>query len=323
MPLLQSTYKTTWFYKNTHINTILANVTRKAPQLKYERERLELPDGDFIDIDWLKVNTSKKLVVVLCGLEGHSQKKYMCGTMSLFSKNGFHAVALNHRSCSGEDNRLLRTYHTGFTEDLRLLIDWITSQKKYEEIILVGYSLGGNVVLKYAGEESESINPVIKKVIGISVPTELGSSSKYFEHPHNYVYMQKFFLTLKPKAKVKAKKFPNTFDLQKVLSAKVFSDFDEHFTAPTNGFKNAADYYTQSSSLPYLEKIKIPALLIIAKDDTFVSPESYPIELALNSKLFHFISPENGGHCGFMPQDENKTVWVEREILKFVSETLT
>ena len=321
MPLLQSTYETHWFYKNTHVNTILASIARNIPKLEYERERFELPDGDFIDLDWLKENNSQKLVIVLSGLEGNSQKRYMRGAMSLFSKNGYHVVALNHRSCSGEDNRLLGTYHTGFTTDLRFLVERLTQEKKYDEIILVGYSLGGNVVLKYAGEESAYINPTIKKVIGISVPTELGTSSKFFERYYNYVYMQKFFLTLKPKAKVKAQKFPGAFNLQKVLAAKAFTDFDEHFTAPTHGFKNAIDYYTQSSSLPYLEKINIPTLLIIAKDDTFVSPESYPIELASKSKSFHFISPETGGHCGFMPQDKNKSIWVEREILKFVLAT--
>ena len=253
-------------------------------------------------------------------LQKHTHQYYFSklGTQRAATKNNYHAVALNHRSCSGEDNRLLCTYHTGFTDDLRFLIECVTKENKYEEIFLVGYSLGGNVVLKYAGEEGENINPIIKKVIGVSVPAELGSSSKFFERPYNYLYMQKFFLTLKPKAKVKAKKFPHTFDLQKVLSAKTFSDFDEYFTAPTNGFKNAIDYYTKSSSLPYLKKIKIPALLIIAKDDTFVSPESYPTELAQKSKSFHFISPDNGGHCGFMPQDKNKTIWIEREILKFM-----
>ena len=336
MPIIESTYKPNWFYRNAHINTVLGSIGRKAPVLNFMRERIETPDGDFIDVDWvknsfeplvlrnepshfkskLKVENSKLLIAV-SGLEGNSRKTYMRGIMSIFSKNGYYCVSLHHRSCSGEDNRLLNTYHSGFTDDLRYFMERLEKENYYQEIIIVGYSLGGNIVMKFCGEEGDKINPKIKKVIAISVPAELGSSAKYFERSDNFAYMQKFFWTLKKKAKIKDQKFPGSFDLKKVLTAKTFNDFDENFTAPTFGFKSAEDYYTQASCKPFFEKIKIPALLIIAKDDTFVSPESYPFQFAEQSKTFHFLAPDYGGHCGFMPTDSNQTLWVEREALKF------
>lgn len=325
MPLIENVnYQPPFLYRNTHFNTIYTALLRPLFPLKYDRERVELPDGDFIDLDWSRIG-SDNLLICVHGLEGHARKPYMRAMMHYFNQShydiaGWDTVGINLRSCSGEDNRLLGGYHSGNTDDLDIIINKIIATDKYKKIAIIGFSIGGNIVFKYAGEKGSNISPYITHVIGFSVPTDLTSCSIEFEKPKNWIYLQQFLLSLKPKARNKAKKFPGSFNLKKAVEARNFREFDTAYTGPVNGFKDSFDYWEKSSCLPLLNKIAIPTLLISAKDDTFLAPECFPYDVAQRNSNFHLEITAKGGHLGFMAPDNEGYIWTERRAWDFVNE---
>ncbi len=310
-----STYRPPLLLRNAHLNTIYANVSRHFNDLQYERERLELPDGDFLDLDWSIVG-SEQLVLVLHGLEGNTQRPYTRGMIRYFNRRGWDGVGLNFRGCSGEPNRLLRTYHVGETGDVHFVLEYLAALDRYREIVLIGFSLGGNVTLKYVGERSDKINPLLKKAVAFSVPCHVPSANVYFNHWQNMIYMQRFMKPLNEKFRYKASQFPHLVNLPERLPRN-FDEFDELFTAPVHGFANALDYWTQNSSLQLLDRIRIPTLLINAADDTFLSAECYPEKLAKQHRQFYLETPKWGGHCGFASFSDN--FWSERRAFEFVN----
>ena len=299
---------------------------RPVMSLPYERQRVELSDGDFVDLDWSKVN-SDKLLFCVHGLEGHARKHYMAAMMKFFnappswtnSAEKWDAVGMNLRSCSGEDNRLLENYHSGFTKDLAFLLHKIVASKKYKQIVLVGFSIGGNIVLKYAGEMGSSLSSSISHIVALSVPCDLTSCSLAFETPKNIIYLNQFLMTLKQKIRKKARQFPNSFDLKTALKAKNFREFDNAYTAPVNGFKDCFDYWEKASCLPHLKNIAAPTLLINTLDDTFLAPSCYPYEIAAEKPNFFFETPAKGGHLGYMGPDKEGYLWTERRTWQFVN----
>lgn len=333
MPLIENiTYQPSLFYRSTHINTIYTALWRPSLHLNYERERIETPDGDFMDLDWSKVG-SDKLLICVHGLEGHARKPYMRGMMHYFNQNhrkngenneiqaGWDSVGINLRGCSGEDNRLLYSYHSGKSEDLDLVVEQIRAQKKYKQIAIVGFSIGGNLVLKYAGEKGINIPSEVTHVIGFSVPCDLTNSSIEIEKRKNWLYLTQFLFTMKPKARQKALRFPNTFDLKKALKARNFREFDTAYTAPVNGYKDCFDYWDHASCLPFLKNIAIPALIINAKDDTFLSSTCFPYNIAEENRHFHLEVSPRGGHLGFMSTDTEGYIWTEHRAWNFIHST--
>ncbi len=320
MPLIEnSSYKAPFIFKNAHINTIYSAFFRKIKNFVTQTEREELPDGDFFDMEWYRQN-SKKLVICLHGLESDAKKHYMQGSMKLFAQNGYDAVGMYFRGCSNERNRLLPSYHSGFTNDLDYLVKKITKQKIYTDIILIGNSVGGNIVLKYGGEQGISIAPEIKKIITFSVPIWLNSCNEEIKKWYNRLYLENFMRTLRAKAIEKDKIFPNQLNVKKIKTSKFFEDYDNLFTAPVNGFPDAEAYYAAASCAPFLEKITVPTLLVNALDDTFLSPDSFPRALARHSSTFYLETPAHGGHLGFMPTDKNDFLWTEKRALQFAEE---
>jgi hypothetical protein len=291
---------------------------RRIFQLPYKRERVETPDGDFLDLDWSEAGADK-LMLCIHGLEGNARRPYMSGMMKRFNTGGWDAVGMNLRGCSGEDNRYLQGYHSGKSEDLDFILKEIISRNKYKEIALVGFSVGGNICLKYAGEISNRIPSVIKHIVGISVPVDLVGCSLEFETAKNWVYLKEFLKTLKEKAIHKARLFPNQFDIKKVLKARTFRDFDNHYTAPINGFIDAMDYWQRVSSVHFIKNITIPTLLINAKDDTFLSPTCFPHAIAERMPHFFLELPRYGGHLGFMKPDKNGFLWTEHRAWEFIN----
>lgn len=321
MPLLlKSTYRPPVFLRNGHLNTIFAGAFRKISNVSYERERLDTPDGDFLDIDWSKVG-SEKLVIVLHGLEGSADRPYTLGIIRHFNRHGWDGLGMNFRGCSGEPNRLLRTYHVGETGDLDFVIQHVLSLDYYREVVLVGFSLGGNVTLKYAGEKGHNVPKIVKKAIALSVPCHVPSANKVFKNWENKLYMHRFMQSLNQKMKMKAAQFPNKIRITGKLPHN-FDTFDEVFTAPVHGFKNALDYWTRNSSLPFFERISIPTLLINAKDDSFLSPECYPDNLAKKHRYLHLEIPSWGGHCGFVTLGKNGAYWSDERALAFAEADL-
>ena len=267
MPLVKkSTYEPSLLFKNKHFNTVYRTFFHTT-SINFKRERLELADGDFMDIDISSVN-SEKVVVAIHGLEGSSESTYIQSLCKLLNQNKYDVIAVNLRGCSGESNRLLSSYHSGKTEDLDFVIQHLDNQHNYKEINIVGYSLGGNLTLKYLGENTRSSK--IKSAVGISVPCDLKASALQMNTFSNKLYLQMFLKSLREKGLKKLHEFPNSFLTEEaIISVKNFKDFDDVYTAPAHGFKNAEDYWAKSSCKQHIPSIKIPTLLISSLDDPF------------------------------------------------------
>jgi predicted alpha/beta-fold hydrolase len=303
-------------FKNPHVSTFYPYFLRKFKNLPYNRKREELPDGDFIDIDWMNTSHKDDLVILLHGLEGSSESQYVRGAAELLFSLNWNVCAINHRSCSGELNRTLEMYHSGFTRDLAYVVNKYS--KEYQRILIVGYSLGGNMALKYLGEESYTIPEQLKLVIAFSVPTDLEGGSIKLTNWYNKAYTFEFLKTLKAKMREKAKTFPQ-IDLSNLPKLKQLMDFDEYYTAFLHGFKDAKDYYAQCNSKQFLHNINaVPTVLINALDDPFLSDSCHPYTIAEESKFFHFIPLTYGGHVGFMINREN--YYSDKLLLKLIKE---
>ena len=318
MPIIKSNFSPSLPFKNGHFNTIYRALFMKETH-NYRRERITTWDNDFIDLDFSQIN-STKLVVLIHGLEGGSESKYILAASSELNKAGYDTVSFNLRGCSGEDNVLLSTYHSGKTEDLEFVISYLIENYSYDKIMIVGYSLGGNITLKYFGEHVKTISDKVSCGVAISVPVDLASSSKTMGTSKNKIYMYKFLRSLRKKILVKTQKHPDyKLDINKLLKSKTFKDFDGLYTAPVSGFSGPEDYWKKASSKPYLPSIKKPVLLISSKDDPFLAKECYPYKEAKESSHFHLEVTKYGGHVGFisgfLPKNNR---WLENRILQFI-----
>lgn len=288
--------------------------------LEQKRERLELPDGDFLDMDWSYAKeNSEKVVILLHGLEGNGQRPYITGSAKIFNENGYDACALNFRGCSGETNRLFRSYHSGATDDLDYLVQHIISLNRYTEIYINGFSLGGNLALKYAGE-GRKLMAHINAIIAVSVPCDLHSSLRQLLTLKNYAYSHRFKKHLVAKLWPKLEKFPDLISKRDISSIKTLKDFDDIYTSKAHGFKDAIDYYTKCSCLQFLPEINTPTLILNALNDSFLGEECYPIKEAKNHTYLHLETPNFGGHVGFW--DYGNRYHNEKRAIKFIEEGL-
>ena len=322
MPILKSDFSPTLPFKNAHFNTMYRPFFVKDV-CNYKRKRIQTWDNDFIDLDFSLVH-SKTLILLIHGLEGSSNSKYMTSTSNYLNKEGLDTVCLNLRGCSGEDNLLLSTYHSGKTDDVDFVINHLLENYEYDNIIIVGFSLGGNLTLKYLGQYQEKLSHKIKGGIAVSVPVDITSAEIEMDKLKNKLYVEIFFKTIKNKILEKAHKFPEyNLDKDKLFKATKFKHLEHLYTIPVFGFVNPEDYWKKASSKPYLAKIDRPTLLINAKDDTFLSAACYPTKEAIQSNNFYLETPNYGGHVGFVnsfKQQEN--TWLEQRISKFIKEKI-
>jgi len=318
MPIIESSYRPSWIFRNGHLNTIIPNQFREITEVAYVRERLELQDGDFVDLDF-SCKESKSLVLILHGLEGDSTRVYAKGLVREANLKKMDACVLNQRGCSGSNNRLLQSYHSGWTEDLRFVIEWLIDIKKYDSIYIAGVSVGGNMTLKYLGEEGSSLPHQIKAAATVSVPVDLHSCVRELAKKSNWIYMQRFLKTLKAKAKFKLEQHsPSGLNADLIMNSKSFMDYDHEFTAKINGFDSGLDYWTKNSSGQFISEITIPTLLLTSLDDPFLGPECYPFEEAKNNSNFHLLVTKYGGHVGFVSQlPLNEKQFQEEKVFEF------
>jgi len=321
MPVLKSSsYKAPFLHLNRHVNTV-AHALLRHPRLAYQRERLETTDGDFVDLDFSCVPQPEKksVLVIIHGLEGNYKSGYVKGMIKAANADGLDGVVLNFRGCSGEDNKRFGSYHSGHTEDVELIVQHLKEYKGYDRIYLVGYSLGANVLLKYLGEREEDN---VTASVAISAPCNLQDCAIQLEKWYNKAYMITFLRSLRKKVKAKCAAFPNyPINRKAALKAKNFKDFDDEFTAPPHGFKDAVDYWTQSSCTQFLHNIKSPTLLINALDDPFLTPSCFPYEQAKSSEYLFLETPKKGGHVGFVSSlFLGGVYWHEKRVLEFLSE---
>lgn len=320
MPIVKSTYKPPFLFKNGYVSTVYSGLWRRVNGVIQERERLTLPDGDFLDLDWSFSNKkTHRLAIVLHGLEGNAQRPYMLGAAKHFNTNDIDVVCVNFRGCSGEDNSLYRSYHSGDTGDLQVVIAHILATKAYKRIYLKGFSLGANVVLKYLGE-GHVIPEAIKAAIAVSVPCSLKGSCDELHKLKNWPYARMFLGNLKTKLKQKQQKFPKQINGTAINSIKSLIQFDHTYTSKAHGFTDAFDYYEQSSSLQFLPNIQVPTLVLNAENDSFLSKSCFPFEAAKhNSNLFLEV-PKYGGHVGFY--EPSNVYYNEMRAVEFFKQTL-
>ncbi|MCD8414653.1 alpha/beta fold hydrolase [Tenacibaculum dicentrarchi] len=332
MPIIYADFKPSFLLKNPHFNTIYRPLFAKDA-IKYQRKRITTWDNDFIDLDF-SINSensqnSKTLVLLIHGLEGSSNSNYIITTSNHLNKVGFDTVSMNLRNCSGANNLLLETYHSGKTDDVHFITEYLATNYTYENMIIVGFSLGGNLTLKYLGEY-ENISPKIKGGIAVSTPIDLTSSQAELSKFKNRLYLKEFLRTLKPKILAKSNQFPDfKLDRKKVENATRLWQLEAQYTAPIFGFKNPQDYWKKASSKPYIKNITLPTLLINSLDDPFLSEECYPFKDAKKMTNFYLLTPKYGGHVGFISSFNTsknskniKNKWLEESILKFIQDKI-
>ncbi len=317
MPLVSSKFEPPIIFRNAHFSTIYSAKLRPSPSLVQKRERIKLPDTDFMDIDWsFSDKPSQKMAVLLHGLEGNAQRTYMKSEAKILMENGWDVAAINFRGCSGEANLSYQSYNAGKTDDLEAVINHILEKDKYTEITLVGFSLGGNLLLKYLGER-ESFPKEIKKAVAISAPLNLKGSLESLNAFSNWVYRSSFLINLRKKYKAKMKDFPEKMTVSDYKKINSLLEFDNIYTAPAHGFKDAFDYYQKNSSLQFLPNIQIPVYILNSENDSFLSSECYPSKLASKMKNLHLEIPKYGGHVGF--HQTNKLYYSEARSLEFLN----
>ncbi len=318
MPFLrQSSYRPPPGFGSGHVQSIYPALFRVVAGVRYQRERLFTEDGDFLDLDWLR-RGSDGLLVLSHGLEGSSEGAYVRGMARAFFRRGWDVLAWNYRGCSGEDNRLLRTYHSGATDDLQRVLEHVNRTRTYRSLILIGFSLGGNLTLKYLGERGGDLDGRVRRAVVFSAPSDLEACSRALARPANRVYMQKFLGTLRSKVVEKHKRFPGRLPRADLKSIRTFREFDDIFTAPTNGFADAHDYWRSCSANRFLGGIRVPTLFVNARNDPFLAPECFPVGAAEDNAHLYFEAPEHGGHVGFVRFSGDGMYWSERRALEFV-----
>ena len=315
MPVLTSRFRPPSFLGNGHAQTILPVLLPRRIAIPFTRTRLELDDGDFLDLDWTRAGHGR-LAILAHGLEGRSSQKYIRGMAETLHNARWDVLAWNFRGCGGEPNRLPRAYHSGDTADLAAVIAHAAAD--YPRIALIGFSLGGNVTLKYLGEAPP--HPAIVAAAAISVPLDLASSARKLDRQwSNRAYLRRFLVPLIAKIEAKALSFPGELNTEGIRAIRSFQEFDDRYTAPLHGFRDAADYWKRASARQFLPRIAVPTLILTARNDPFLTDESLPFaEAEANPSLFLEV-PESGGHVGFLDFARGTQPWFERRVAEFIS----
>ena len=320
MPLIEpSSYLAPSWLPGGHLQTIWPALFRPIGKVPARAERLELDDGDFIDLAWSGASASR-LAILSHGLEADRHTGYIRGMAAALVRRGWDVLTWNFRGCGGEPNRLLRMYHSGATEDLHAIVTHALAHHPARAIDLIGFSLGGNLTLKYLGERPADLSPRLHRAVAFSVPCDLACSSHKLSIPSNRLYMERFLIAMRAKIHAKKKLFPDELDLAGLRRVRTFQQFDDRYTAPIHGFRDAADYWQRNSCRQFLPHITLPTLLINAANDPFLGPACYPRQEAAASPFLHFESPQTGGHVGFPTFGNSGEYWSETRAAAFLGE---
>ena len=282
-----------------HLQTIYANLFLRVAPVTYRRERLELPDGDFLDFDWVDARACTPVVVLFHGLEGSADSPYARALMAHAQARGWHGVVAHFRGCSGEDNRLPRAYFAGDSEDVDYILRHVKAQHAAAPVFAVGVSLGGNALLKWLGEQGDAAHRLVDRAAAVSAPLDLTAAGHALDRGFNRrIYTTRFLHTLKAKALRKAARFPGLLDAAAIAAATTFREFDTLVTARLHGFRDAEDYWLKVSSKPWLKSITVPTLVINARNDSFLPAWALPTQDEV-SPAVTLDQPETGGHVAF------------------------
>ena len=298
-----------WYQFNGHLQTIIPAFG--GPKVSYQRERLELADGDFVDLDWLQQKEScSSLIILTHGLEGNSSRPYIQSAAHFFHERGWDVLAWNCRSCSGEMNRNLRLYHHGEIEDLHAVCSHALSKNQYQEVVLIGYSMGGAMNSKYLSVYADSLPDSILGGISFSAPFDLAASVDALELPGNGIYKKRFLQQLGDKLRYKDQHFPGIIDISKLEQVQTWRDFDEWFTAPLLQLDSAEDFYEIASAKNFIHTLNRPVLAVSALNDPIITEDCLPLEEAPKHPYLQLELTEKGGHVGFSLGGRPKQNWM-------------
>ena len=292
-------YSSPWWLPGRHLQRIYAYLFLRPAPPAYRRERIDLPDGDFVDVDWADVPADAPVVVLFHGLEGSSKSPYAAAILGAAAARGWRGVVPHWRGCSGEPNRLARAYHSGDYGELDSILEAIRSRTRSAPLLAIGISLGGNVLLNWLGREKDKSRAWLKAAVSVSAPIDLVASGTALDRGLNRIYARNFLKTLVPRALEKLQRFPGLYSEEKLRRVSTIHDFDDLVTAPLHGFKDVIDYWTRASSKPWLKEITLPTLILNAKNDPFVPGASLPGPSEVSATVT-LEQPSTGGHVGFI-----------------------
>jgi len=321
MKIIESEFKPAWWCRHRHFQTLYPTIFRKNTTLTLTDEKFELPDGDFIDLSWTGEKQNQAIVILLHGLEGSINSPYAKGMLKTIQVNDWQGVLMHFRGCGDRDNRFERSYHSGETGDLGTLINTLKVRYPERKLAVIGVSLGGNVLLKYLGEQGEQCP--LTAAMAISVPFDLSDSAKKLAKGFSKIYQGHLINRLNKKMRRKFKDKDAPFDMSKLNEWDSFYSFDHNITAPIHGFKSADDYYMRSSSKQFIKNISTPTLILHSKDDPFMSKEAIPSIEELSSSVTLELT-KHGGHVGFIYGNMpfNAQYWTEKRMTDFFKDKL-
>lgn len=319
-------YRPAWWLPGGHLQTLGGKYLRRPGPFPMKRERIDTPDGDFLDLALAPdPNPDAPMVLLLHGLEGFTERPYMVQAAQVLTARGIAAVGLNFRSCSGEPNLRPRLYHSGGTDDVAHVLHFLKERWPHRPMGALGFSLGGNVLLKLLGERDDGGAGLLAAAVGISVPYDLAAGAVFMERGvMGWFYNRYFLRSLKAKVAAKERALSSILDLRRVYGSQTLREFDDYATGPLHGFKDAADYYSRCSSNQFLGRIRVPTLLFHARNDPFLPPGAIPHKaVAENPYLFPAFA-KRGGHVGFLGGTVPgvPTFWTEDEGTRFLKQML-
>ncbi len=317
MPVIEhSTHRPSRLFNSGHWQTIWPALWPPPAAPPPEPERIPTEDGDFLDLDWRR-SGNRRVAVISHGLEGSSRAGYVRGMAAALLHAGWDVLAWSFRGCGRDPNLLPILYHSGKTDDLRQVI--ARAARDYSGLGLVGFSLGGNLTLKYLGEAPDAVEPGIAAAVTFSVPCDLEAAARRLAQPSNRLYNQRFLRSLRGKVREKARQFPERIDTRDLRRVRTFRAFDDRYTAPLHGFRDAVDYWKQCGSRQFLPAIHVPTLLVNARNDPFLAPECFPFREAEDNPAFYLETPPGGGHVGFASFPPRGPRWSERRAVEFLN----
>lgn len=310
------TFKPAWWLPNGHLQTIWPSLARRKIDISIRPERLELPDGDFLDLVWVGPNTGP-IVVVLHGIAGCLDSHYAGGILQTIKDCNWRGLFLHFRGCSGVPNRLPRFYHSGETTDFDYVIKELIKREDNTQLAAVGFSMGGNVLLKWLSENKTN-NP-LSAAVAISVPFELAKAAKNLNRGLSRFYQWYLLRGLRNLIKTKFENKPAPIAVEAVDRVHTFYEFDNRITAPLHGFTDAKDYYLKASTRQLLKHISVPTLILQAKDDPLIPEDANPKPHELSSTIT-FELHDGGGHVGFISGKYpwEPVYWLEQRIATYL-----
>ena len=317
-PLNAPRFVPAWWLPNAHLQTVYASLFAPAPHPAFRRERWETPDGDFVDMDFIDGPADAPWVQLFHGLEGSSASPYARMLMEHVRRRGWRGSVLNFRGCSGEMNRLPRAYHSGDSEE----VDWVLRRLKARagpaKLHAVGVSLGGNALAKWLGERGEDAPAVVERAAAVCAPVDLTAAGEALGRGLGRAYTRHFLASLRPRAITRLARHPGIYDGDAVRRSRTLREFDNLVTAPLHGFRDTDDYWTRASAKPWLGRIRVPTLMLNARDDPFLPESALPTEREVSSAV-KLEFPAWGGHVGFVTGPfPGRIDWLPRRLLHFL-----